>query len=95
MAPLDKPTTMRPVARHHHSRGAQIGCPAHHGNDPRHARPVREGPRCGRLGDIGSRIVAEVFAGTMDGDALSFLHQTLDFEPGVFKSEASRVAAGT
>lgn len=66
----------------------------------RATRLVREGMQWAqqnglRLGDIGSWVVAEVFVGMLDGDALSFLNQTPDFEPGLFKSEASRVAAGT
>lgn len=67
MAPLDMPPSMRPVARHHHSSGAQIGCPAHLGNDPRYAPRPR---------------------GHAEGTTERY------FEPGLFKSEASRVAAG-
>ncbi len=47
-----------------------------------------------RLGEVGSRIVAEVIIGMMDGDPLSFRRQNPAFEPTLFKSGESPVRAG-
>ncbi|MBA3967206.1 MAG: peroxidase, partial [Nitrospirales bacterium] len=35
-----------------------------------------------RLGDLGSRIIAEVFAGLLAGDPNSYLHATPAWTPG-------------
>ena len=47
-----------------------------------------------RLGQVGSRIVAETFIGLLDSDALSFRRQNPLFEPSLFKPGATPTAAG-
>jgi hypothetical protein len=47
-----------------------------------------------RLGEVGSRIVAEVFVGMMDGDAMSFRRQAPGFAPTLFRPGQTPSAPG-